>query len=500
MPQRPITDLEGNIIGYAPSYQAPAIQSNEGANTPTIPSLNTATTQDDDVPWNRPQRPNPNGNTPTVTTTDETEGGGTGYWKSGPEVEALQKDLISQGYKLPIYGVDAKYGKETDAAFKQRQKDLEYWGDAYMVDPENLEYHAESGTWRPPDGFESDARGSTEIYNRETNTWEDEFYAYDNEGNAVTKEEFDKLYPDEDPEKKIEDPNANANMTTEEKKKWYQKLGVNSNDILNVIEGLTIMKAHRNAMNENKKIGELKVDSKTARPQTYNPELVDLSEAKKNAKELATAAVQKNIQEGKSTAETRALLTAGTDAQEKIAKTESEQQKEQSNIAKKMNMDERRAVEQFNITNDRRDQIENNDTMASMYKNSIALHQNMRDAILTKIKDYKLLASAEKQMKVIGDAISGKSGLAERKYNDYIDEMVGYGVLTADKGATMKSDYAAMQSNQMQLVESKPGEGAPENEKKDSWWQRRKKRREAERQAENDALYLDDQGNPIMAD
>ena len=85
-------------------------------------------------------------------------------------------------------------------------------------------------------------------------------------------------------------------------------------------------------------------------------------------------------------------------------------------------------------------------------------------------------------------------------FNDYIDEMVGYGVLTADKGATMKSDYAAMQSNQMQLVESKPGEGAPENEKKDSWWQRRKKRREAERQAENDALYLDDQGNPIMAD
>ena len=29
MPQRPITDLEGNIIGYAPSYQAPAIQSND---------------------------------------------------------------------------------------------------------------------------------------------------------------------------------------------------------------------------------------------------------------------------------------------------------------------------------------------------------------------------------------------------------------------------------------------------------------------------------------
>ena len=96
MPQRPITDLEGNIIGYARSYEAPAIQSNEGANTPTIPSLNTATTQDDDVPWNRPQRPNPNGNTPTVTTTDETGGGGTGYWKSGPYVEALQKDLISQ--------------------------------------------------------------------------------------------------------------------------------------------------------------------------------------------------------------------------------------------------------------------------------------------------------------------------------------------------------------------------------------------------------------------
>tara|TARA_R110002012_G_scaffold1863_8_gene8989 strand:- start:23314 stop:24723 length:1410 start_codon:yes stop_codon:yes gene_type:complete len=409
----------GPYTGPGATNEMQVIPNHDGSSFPS--NITPVQTASDDTPWNRPMRANPNGNTNTTNTTNTTTNttSSSSYWKSGKDVETLQNDLISQGYKLPVYGVDSKYGNETDAAFKQREADIAAAADAAGVDPSEIEYR--DGKWQPK--IVEAATDETVV------TEEDDAYAYDSEGNAVIKEDVD-----------VDEEDVN-NADEETKKKWYQKLGVGNNDILNVIEGLTIMKANRNAINANKKIGSLKVKSDRLRPNTYNPELVDLSEAKKNAKELATAAVQKNIQEGKSTAETRALLTGGAEAQEKIAKTESELQKQESNIAKKMNIEERSRVEMFNISNDRKDQIANNDTMASMYKNSIAISNNMRDAVLTKIKDYKLLSSAENQMQMIGDAIAGNTGLDNRKFNGYIDNMVNYGAMTAEEGSTMKKNY-----------------------------------------------------------
>ena len=390
---------------------------------------------------NIPMQRNPNQQS---TPPPSTSGSGRGYWKSGQDVEDLQNELVSQGYTLPKYGVDAKYGKETDAAFKEREADIAREAKGYGVDPGDMVYNNETKRFEPKTGAVNTEFGDTW---QGDEGWDNKNYAWDEDNQKwLTEEEYNaKDWGDEEevPEEKkiIEEGDIDA------KKKWWQKLGVNQRDILGIIEGLTIAKSYRDANRANKKIGELRVDSQHLQPQTYNPELVDLSEAKKNAKELATAAVQRSQQEGRSTAETRALLTSGAEAQEKIAKTEAELQKQEMNIAKKANIEERRAVSEYNITNDRKDQIENNDTLASMYKNSIAISQNMRDAVLTKIKDVKLLNSAEQQMQVIGDAIAGRSGLDDRKFDDIIDNMINWNVITKEQGAELSTNYKALEKD-----------------------------------------------------
>ena len=156
-------------------------------------------------------------------------------------------------------------------------------------------------------------------------------------------------------------------------------------------------------------------------------------------------------------------MTGTTDAVEKIAKTESEMQKQENNIAKKANMEERRNVEQFNITNARKDQIANNDTKADMYNNSIAITQNMRDTIMTKIKDIKMLGAVNSQIDALSAAISGVTGLKKRKFDDIAKNLLNYGF-----------DEATINN----LIESHDGLNEEENRAAGGFWARRKMMRQ----------------------
>ena len=485
MPQQPITDMEGNIIGYAPAYEAPA----PAAAQPAQATRN---------PWDSPMAVNPNANADVPANTPTASGSGSNYWKSGKDVGDLQTTLLSQGYELPNYGVDSKYGKETDAAYNKQQSDIDFAASTFGVNRDDVSYNSDAGRFEPKIGTKNTEYG--DVWKGDKG-WDDPGagkYAYDEENDAwLSEEEYNnKDWGDNNTATNTEKTTDTTTTTTTESddKKWYQKLGVNQNNILGIIEAATIIKANRVANAANKKIGDLTVNTKRAKPQSYNPELIDLSEAKRSAKELATAAIQHSQKSGRSTAETRSLLTAGSQAQKTIDVKEQEMQKQQRNIAQSKNIEERRNVEQYNITNERKDQIANNDSKASMYKNSIAITHNMRDAVLTKIKDYKLLASAEKQMRIIGDAIAGKTGLDDRKFDDSVDYLVGMGAIDKEQAITLKTNQVSLNKADSELAETK--EGA----KGEGFWARRKRLRQENKDAKNAALYLDDQGNEIMAE
>lgn len=374
---------------------------------------------------------------PKITQYDD---GGPYLNERGPEIGLLQNQLVSQGYELPVSyektgKADQWYGEETDTAFKQRAIDMQAAADSYKTDVSNIYYN---NGWVP--------RKVATTINPPVNS------------NAVVTNTNECLPGDDcDPN----NPDGTNNMvlnadgthswkpgmydTDPPEAKWYQKLG-NSNSILDIVDGLSILKANREARNANKQIGDLRVKSDTLQAGTYNPSLVDLGDAKANAKELAAAAIQRSQETGRSTAETRALLTAGASAQEKIAVQESELQKKEDNIAQKMNMESRQMAETINISNNRQDQIANNDTLASMYKNSIAITNQMRDAISTKIKDAKMFDSVDRQMQAIADSIAGNSGLDKRKFNSLIDLMMGRDLMTETQAKELKNNYNLLEN------------------------------------------------------
>jgi hypothetical protein len=449
MPQQAIIDGEGNVIGYAPSYNA--TPANTTVNTQSVQNTNDGARN----PWDLPVTPNPNTviNNPVITDNTNTRTPDT-------NVQAQQNELITQGYELPLYGADGFMGAETQGALDRRTSDRTGAADTYGVDPNDITFNPNTNKFEPKLG----------AINAEGQTW--------NEGWVTTE-------PAEE-EKWVRDRGKNAenNQLTEdeffqkqeeeEELSLFQRLGINSNTAMSLVEGMAILKANRQANNANAKIGELNVSTDVATPQTYNPELVDLSKAQKDAKELGVAAVRHSQESGKSTAETRALMTGTTDAIEKIAKTESELQKQENNIAKRANMEERRNVEQYNITNKRKDQIANNDIKADMYNNSVAITQNMRDTILTKIKDTKMLGAVEAQIDALSGAIAGVSGLDDRKFDDIAKSLLSYGksvgIDYTSQLNTLQKALKALEEENTAVEENKHADGG--------FWARRKMMRQ----------------------
>jgi hypothetical protein len=441
MPQQAITDAEGNVIGYAPSYNA--TPANTTANTQSVQNTNDGARN----PWDLPMTPNPNTviDNPIITDNTNTRTPDT-------NVQAQQNELITQGYELPLYGADGFMGAETQGALDRRTSDRTGAADTYGVDPNDITFNPNTNKFEPKLG----------AINAEGQTW--------NEG-WVTPEPVNNNTENNN---NIENARKKEKKRLEEELSLFQRLGINSNTAMSLVEGMAILKANRQANNANAKIGELNVSTDISTPQTYNPELVDLSKAQKDAKELGVAAVRHSQESGKSTAETRALMTGTTDAIEKIAKTESELQKQENNIAKRANMEERRNVEQYNITNKRKDQIANNDIKADMYNNSVAITQNMRDTILTKIKDVKLLGSVEAQIDALSKAIAGVSGLDDRKFDDIAKSLLSYGksvgIDYTSELETLKKALKALEEENTAVEENKHADGG--------FWSRRKMMRQ----------------------
>jgi hypothetical protein len=344
---------------------------------------------------------------------------------SDPEVKATQEELLEQGYKLPKYGADGYMGDETQGAIDARNSDREWRGgpDQYDVGADNLEWDEETQDWIPKQGAKNRTDGDS-WGEQGWNNDGDEVY-YDPDGNPITREEFTKI--DEEVGTDEEQKGRNKN--------FLDRIGMNN--ITDAIEYASIMKANKQAQKANKKIGELRVDSKKVQPQAYNPELVDLGSEKKTVREQTSATVQAAMAQGKSISEIRAIASGGAESVEKIGKTESELQKKQNNFAKKMNIDNQYKADVLNMSNDRLDQIANNDNLADMYKNSIAITQNMRNAISTKIKDDKLRRSMDNQMTMFSKAVSGGTGLDDRKFQSFIDMMSGSNLFSQEDIQTM---------------------------------------------------------------
>ena len=431
---------------HTPSYEMidgiPMIEPT--LNNSPINRFNQASTQQNNRPsWQN----NPMQNAPvTPTPAPVTAPVSTNTSSFDANVQAQQNELMTQGYELPRYGADGFMGSETQGALDRRASDRAGASETFGVDPNDITFNPNTQRFEPRLGA-SNAEGDTWT----TDGWTSSEAAVEE---TVAVDETTTV------------PTTNTITPTETKKEelsLFQRLGVTAPKAMALIEGMSILKANRQANNANAKIGELSVSTDKLTPQTYNPELVDLSKAQKDAKELGVAAVRQSQQSGKSTAETRMLMTGTTDAVEKIAKTESEMQKQENNIAKKANMEERRNVEQFNITNARKDQIENNDIKADMYNNSIAITQNMRDTILTKIKDTKMLGAVNSQIDALSAAISGVTGLKKRKFDDIAKNLLNYGF-----------DEATINN----LIESHDGLNEEENRAAGGFWARRKMMRQ----------------------
>jgi len=204
------------------------------------------------------------------------------------------------------------------------------------------------------------------------------------------------------------------------------------------------MKTNKKAHERLNDLKKLKVKSKQLTPTGVSLSRVDYGAAKRDVSELGVTAVKKAMQEGKSIAEIQALKTGTAKELERIQVAESTANTEIKNKELTTNATLRAGAEEFNLTNDRKDQIANNEIQAAALQSSIALYNQMRDAISTKIKDAKLLRSAEKQMEVFAKAISGGTGLDERKLLPAIQYMLGNGYISQEQATTMTTDLQTL--------------------------------------------------------
>jgi len=346
------------------------------------------------------------------------------------ETRSVQNDLLDKGYGLPKYGADGKMGDETQGAIDGMNDDRARSAAGHGVNPEDLEwdptrtennYGTDKGGWMPKEGAVNTAFGDV----WKDGEWAAEEDYYNEEGDIVPENQKAKTTPDD----------------KEPKKNFLDRIGMNN--ITDAIEIASIMKANRYAQKQNKKIGELKVKSKKIQPGSYTPETVDLGDDKERTSQLTVANIKAGQESGKSMASIIAAQKAGQGSLRSIAKTESELQKKQNNIAKKMNMDAKFRADTANTTNDRNDQVANNDAKASMLKNSIALSQNMRNAISTKIKDTKQLKAAENQMLVINKAIAGGTGTDKRKGIDNIRQLMNKSYISTVEGEELIANIEA---------------------------------------------------------
>ena len=419
-------------------------------NTP-VNNFTQASTAQERPAWQSNPMQAPPSTAPTPLNTNTNTNTSTSSFDAN--VQAQQNELMTQGYELPRYGADGFMGSETQGALDRREVDRSGAADTYGVDPNDITFNPNTQRFEP-------RLGAT---NAEGDIWStDGWTSSDSADETVVVGGTSNT------------TNENNNQNTNEELSLFQRLGITPTNAMSLVEGMSILKANRQANEANRKIGELSVSTDRATPQTYNPELVDLSKAQKDAKELGVAAVRQSQERGDSIAETRTLMTGTADSIRDIAKTESELQKQENNTAKKINLEERRNVEQFNITNARKDQIANNDIKADMYNNSIAITQNMRDTIMTKIKDVKLLGSVEAQIDALSGAIAGLTGLKERKFDDIADSLLSYG---ADQNSinALKKAYKALNAETEETEES---ENNVETNADGGFWARRKMMRQ----------------------
>jgi hypothetical protein len=352
-----------------------------------------------------------------VTPTGNTGGRGN---NGSDETRSIQNQLLEQGYNLDKYGPDGKMGPETQGALDTMNDDKARAAAGMGVNLEDLvwdptrtenNYGTDKGGWMPKEGAVNTAFGDV----WKDGEWSAEEGYYNEEGDLTPAEKKAKTTTDENP-----------------KKNFLDRIGMNN--ITDAIEIASIMKANRYAQEQNRKIGDLTVKSQKVKPGSYTPETVDLGADKERTSQLTVANIKAGQQSGKSMASIIAAQKAGQGQLRDLSKTESNLQKEQNNFAKKMNMDSKFKADTLNMSNDRMDQIANNDAKASMYKNSIALSQSMRDAISTKIKDGKQLKAAENQMLVINAAIAGGTGTDKRKGIDNIRQLMNKGYVGQTEG------------------------------------------------------------------
>lgn len=362
-------------------------------------------------------------------------------------VRNQQNILLDRGYELPKYGADGRMGNETETALNEMNAHKNSAAAGYGVSPDDLEWDptmtgekgfgTAKGGWRPKEGAANIEWGDT--WDAEAGEWRDDADTvyYDPEGNVISKEEHDAMGVFDGTEKIVVDDKKGG-----KKGNFFDRIGLNN--ITDAIEMASILKANRYAQKQNEKIGQLNVKSQKVRAKTISPELVDMNQEKADAQTVGTTLAQEAMKQGKSIAEIRALQQQTQDSIRKIGLTEEQEQLKQRNFAQKLNVSMDLQAQGINVSNDRQDQIANNDAMASMFKNSIALSQNMRDAISTKIKDTKLLKAAENEMLVINQAIAGGTGTDVRKGIDAINRLLNKGVITEDRANELSTNLNNM--------------------------------------------------------
>ena len=92
----------------------------------------------------------------------------------------------------------------------------------------------------------------------------------------------------------------------------------------------------------------------------------------------------------------------------------------------------------------------------------------MRDTILTKIKDTKMLGAVNAQMDALSAAIAGVTGLKERKFDEIADSLLNYGAVDKKSIDALKNAYRALNA-ETEEVESNAAGG---------FWARRKMMRQ----------------------
>ena len=440
MPQDYVTDINGNILPVQ-IEQTPWTRTSV-SDTSLVSDTSIV---NNDGPWNNEIITDNTDNTETETVDTNTNNNTNTGISYDSDNASKQQDLVNKGYDLGNWGpnkdgVDGKWGTDSQKAFDLDAKNRTRAATDYRVPEEDLEWIAEDnvtagygtskGGYYPKQGTKSEWG---ETWNSETRMWEDKHYAYDMEGNAISKEKFDELYGE---------VNDSKNTKEKEDLKWYQKIGVNN--ITDLIEAAAIIKTNRASQRKLDELKKLKVKSKKMTPASVQLQRPDYGSAKADISERGTAAVALAMREGKSVAEIQALK-AGTDkALRDVEVAENEAAKEVRNKELLTNVTLKQAAQEFNLTQDRKDQVENNEIQAAALRGSIALYNQMRDAISTKIRDVKMLSSAEKQMAVFAEAISGGTGLDKRKLLPAIQYMLGNGIITENDATTMMNDIETL--------------------------------------------------------